>query len=144
MRAMLQSVFNLFNRKPRYRAVVRAPTQRVMFPETLPCAVQQCISREITHGHEGVAYLFGQTDSLTTIILGAIRPDAQTTRGSFNISSAAAAHAVRKINDAGLQLVGQIHSHPEGAFHSEGDEIGARIAYSGFVSIVVPDYGRRL
>ena len=79
-----------------------------------------------------------------TIVLGAIRPDAATTRGSFDISSAAAARVVRKINDAGLQLVGQAHSHPGGAYHSEGDEIGARIAYTGFVSIVVPDYGRRL
>lgn len=115
-----------------------------MFPETLAFALQQCIAPEITSGYEGVAYLFGQTDGLTTIVLGAMRPDAQTTRGSFEISSVAAARAVRKINDAGLQLVGQAHSHPGAAYHSEGDEIGARIAYRGFVSIVVPDYGRRL
>jgi proteasome lid subunit RPN8/RPN11 len=124
--------------------IATRPTQRVLFSETLPFALQRCIAREITVGHEGVAYLFGQTDGLTTVVLGATRPDAVTTPGSFNISSATAARAVRKINDAGLQLVGQAHSHPGGAYHSEGDETGARIAYSGFVSIVVPDYGRRL
>lgn len=124
--------------------VAKRPTERVVFPETLPFALQQCIAREITQGHEGVAYLYGQTDGLTTIVLGAMRPDAVTTSGSFNISSAAAARAVRTISDAGLQLVGQAHSHPGAAYHSEGDEIGARIAYGGFVSIVVPDYGRRL
>ena len=140
----LNSLLKIFGRKPRYRVITRRPTHRVVFPETLPFALQQCIAPEIAKGHEGVAYLFGQTDGLMTIVLGAIRPDAATTRGSFDISSAAAARVVRKINDAGLQLVGQAHSHPGGAYHSEGDEIGARIAYTGFVSIVVPDYGRRL
>jgi proteasome lid subunit RPN8/RPN11 len=144
MGAVLQSLLKLFAKKPRYRVIAKRPTQRVLFAETLPFALQRCIAREIADGHEGVAYLFGQTDGFTTIILGAIRPDAVTTQGSFNISSAAAALAVRKVNDLGLQLVGQAHSHPGQAYHSEGDEIGARIAYTGFVSIVVPNYGRQL
>jgi hypothetical protein len=54
------------------------------------------------------------------------------------------ARIVRKISDAGLQLVGQAHSHPGEAFHSRGDEAGANIAYDGFVSIVFPDYGVHL
>jgi proteasome lid subunit RPN8/RPN11 len=51
---------------------------------------------------------------------------------------------VRKANDTGLQVVGQIHTHPGQAYHSDGDIDGARIAYNGFISIVVPDYGRHL
>jgi proteasome lid subunit RPN8/RPN11 len=99
---------------------------------------------EITKGHEGVAYLFGQTNADSTLVVGAIRPECKTTPGSFNVSSAAMARVVRGAGDAGLQVVGQIHSHPKEAFHSSGDEDGARIAYDGFVSVVVPDYGRRL
>ena len=40
--------------------------------------------------------------------------------------------------------MGQVHTHPRLAYHSDGDEEGARIAYTGYVSIVLPDYGRRL
>jgi proteasome lid subunit RPN8/RPN11 len=137
----LEGLLKFFARKPRYRVVTKRATQRVLLTETLPFALQRCIAREITQRHEGIAYL-GQTDGVTTTVLGAIRPEAVTTPGSFSISAAAAARAVRKINDIGLQLVGQIHSHPGGAYHSDGDETGARIAYGGFVSIVVPNYGR--
>lgn len=141
---MLNALLQYLGLKPRYRVLPRRVTHRVLLAETFPFALQHCIEREIKLGHEGVAYLFGHSDGETTIVLGAIRPDAETTSGSFNISSAAVARVVRKINDLGLQLVGQAHSHPVQAFHSDGDEIGARIAYQGFVSIVVPDYGRRL
>jgi hypothetical protein len=41
-------------------------------------------------------------------------------------------------------VVGQVHTHPKDAYHSDGDEDGARIAYTGYVSLVLPDYGRRL
>lgn len=43
-----------------------------------------------------------------------------------------------------LQIVGQVHTHPQEAFHSAGDEEGANIRYNGFISIVIPDYGDHL
>src|SRR6266851_4587050 len=138
---MLNFFLKFLGLKPRYRVLPKRIRHRVLLAETFPFALQHCIEREIKLGHEGIAYLFGQTDGETTIVLGAIRPDAETTRGSFNVPSAAVARVVRKISDLGLQLVGQVHSHPVDAFHSEGDDIGARIAYQGFISIVVPDYG---
>jgi hypothetical protein len=102
------------------------------------------LAPEIDRGHEGIAYLYGRTDGSTTVVIGAIRPAAQTTAGSFEVSAIAMARVVRAVSNMGLQLVGQAHSHPGAAFHSEGDEIGARIAYSGFVSLVAPDYGTHL
>jgi proteasome lid subunit RPN8/RPN11 len=95
-------------------------------------------------GHEGIAYLFGKTNGESTIVVGSIRPNAQTTAGSFNVSALAMARVVRTAADAGLQVVGQIHTHPGQAYHSDGDVEGARIAYDGYVSIVVPNYGRGL
>jgi hypothetical protein len=51
------------------------------------------------------------------------------------------AKVVRVAMGYGLQVVGQVHTHPKLAFHSDGDELGARIRYSGYVSIVLPEYG---
>jgi proteasome lid subunit RPN8/RPN11 len=107
-------------------------------------AMRDCMAQEIARGHEGIAYLFGQTNGATTVVVGAIRPEARTTVGSFNVTSVAMARVVRAATDAGLQVIGQIHTHPGQAYHSDGDEDGARIVYDGYVSIVVPEYGRRL
>jgi proteasome lid subunit RPN8/RPN11 len=73
-----------------------------------------------------------------------IRPEAETTYGSFDVSAPAMAKVIRTIIDHGLQVVGQVHTHPGEAYHSGGDEEGAKIVYSGYVSIVLPDYGRHL
>lgn len=94
--------------------------------------------------HEGIAYLLGVCARGTTLAVAAIRPEAKTTRGSFEVSSLAMARVVRAAADVGLQTVGQVHTHPGAAYHSDGDVEGTHITYDGFVSIVLPDYGRRL
>ena len=127
-----------------YRAVAAPPPRVLVMTEASVFAMRECMSAEIARGHEGIAYLLGQTNGSTTVIIGAVRPESRTTRGSFDVSSLAMARIVRKATDTGLQVAGQIHTHPREAFHSDGDIDGARIAYDGYVSIVVPDYGRLL
>ena len=99
---------------------------------------------EIKQGQEGIAYMLGQSDGTTTLIVSIVRPQAQTTWGSFEVSSSAMAQIVRKSVSLGLHVAGQAHTHPGEAYHSKGDEEGARIAYEGYVSIVLPNYGRLL
>jgi proteasome lid subunit RPN8/RPN11 len=129
---------------PAYRPVNNPPPRRLIMTEASVLAMRDSMAPEIARGHEGIAYLLGQTNGATTIVVGAIRPESQTSSGSFNVSSVAMARVVRKATDSGLHVIGQIHSHPGQAYHSDGDEDGARITYDGYVSIVVPDYGRRL
>jgi hypothetical protein len=142
----LNSILRLGKRKaaPAYREVTTAAPPRVILTESCLHAMRSCMVPEIEHGHEGIAYLLGLTNGVSTVIVGAIRPESHTTIGSFNVSSVAMARVVRAASNVGLQVVGQIHTHPQGAFHSGGDEDGARIAYDGYISIVVPDYGREL
>jgi hypothetical protein len=116
----------------------------VVFNQRIPEMLRHCLSDQIRHRHEGIAYLYGMTDGATTVAVGCARPMAHTTTGSFSVSSIAMARVVRAISNMGLCLVGQVHTHPEMAYHSEGDEIGARIAYQGYVSAVLPDYGEHL
>jgi len=40
------------------------------------------------------------------------------------------------------KLLVQVHSHPADAFHSDGDDEGAASFHEGFLSLVVPRYGR--
>jgi proteasome lid subunit RPN8/RPN11 len=102
------------------------------------------LGAEIEREHEAIAYLLGLSTGTSTLAITAIKPDAVTTWGSFDVSASAMARVVRAAADRGLHVVGQIHTHPKLAYHSDGDEEGARIAYSGYASIVLPDYGTHL
>lgn len=145
LRALRTFIRDRLKRSPAgYRPAKSLPARRLIITESSLASMQHSVAAETAKRHEGIAYLLGQTNGSTTIVLGAVRPESHTTRGSFNVSSLAMAKVVRTANDAGLQVVGQIHTHPGEAYHSDGDVEGARIAYDGFVSIVAPDYGRLL
>ncbi|MBI5103311.1 MAG: Mov34/MPN/PAD-1 family protein [Nitrospirae bacterium] len=140
----MSSIFErLLRRKPNKNTAASRNT-RLILGESVIKALQDCLSKEIHQKNEGVAYLFGQSDDVTTLAVSAYKPEAETTPGSFFVSAPSMAKVVRAASNLGLQVVGQVHTHPGHAFHSNGDNAGARIAYSGFVSIVLPSYGRHL
>ncbi len=140
---MLNALKRLFAKKPRYKPGP-PPPPRLVISQGCIDALAACLAPEIRDGQEGIAYLLGQSDGTTTVALASIRPEAQVTRSSFVVSASAMAKVVRAAVDRGLQVVGQIHTHPGDAYHSGGDDDGARIAFTGYVSIVLPDYGRHL
>jgi hypothetical protein len=140
---MWSALNHLLDRKPSFKpAPPSAP--RLILTEACVLALCECLNPEIRRGHEGIAYLVGRSDSIATLAIAAMRPDAQTTEGGFYVGTAAMAQIVRAAATRALQVVGQVHTHPRQAFHSGGDEEGAKIAYSGYVSLVLPDYGRHL
>src|ERR1017187_10997529 len=79
-----------------YRPVSAPPARVLVITEASVMAMRDCMAAEITCGHEGIAYLLGQTNGATTIVVGAVRPESRTTRGSFDVSSVAMARVVRK------------------------------------------------
>ena len=134
-----------FSPKPAaYRPVTLPQPRRVVMAAVCVDALRASLAPEIARSHEGVVYLIGQTDGFTSLALAVFRPAATTTRGSFHVDTAAMRQVVESANAHGLQVVGQLHTHPGQAFHSDGDVAGALIRFGGFVSIVLPDYGSRL
>jgi proteasome lid subunit RPN8/RPN11 len=142
---MLSWVLRLFYpRGPAYRPVPPPQPRRVVMASSCVSALRPSLRAEIERGHEGIVYLLGQTDGAISVALSVYRPTANTTRGSFHVDAAAMQQVVEAANAHGLQVVGQLHTHPGEAFHSEGDIAGALIRFGGFVSIVLPDFGRHL
>lgn len=127
-----------------YKPVKLANPYKIVITNGCVQALTTCLAPERKKRHEGIAYLFGQTDGEITLAVGAIRPEADTTRGSFYVPPQAMAKIVRSVCEMNLKVIGQIHTHPGEAYHSSGDDEGARIAYSGYTSIVLPEYGRYL
>lgn len=101
-------------------------------------------TRGLLRRREGVVYWVGRQCRGEWVVTTCVAPNARTTSGSFRTSATTNAYVVTAINAAGLELVAQVHSHPgEFTDHSNGDSRGALMPYEGFLSIVVPHYGRR-
>ena len=100
--------------------------------------------RSVRKGHEGIVYFIGLTTGCTTLALSASAPEVAATPGSVDVSAAELGKVIRFANMSELQVVGQLHTHPGGAYHSDGDLAGMRIRYPGYCSIVVPNYGIQL
>jgi len=129
--------------RPLYRPAQPMPPTLLM-TEACMKALRISFEPETRKQHEGVAYLFGLTNGTVTLAASVFRPRARTSRGSFEVDTKAMAACVRAAARHRLQIVAQVHTHPAGAYHSDGDVEGARIRYPGYASIVLPDYGDRL
>ena len=95
-------------------------------------------------GHEGIVYFVGLTNGRTTTALYAALPEAHSTPRSVDVSAPQIGKIIRSASEAGLQVVGQLHTHPADAYHSNGDLVGMRIRHPGYFSVVLPSYGTRL
>lgn len=134
----------LIKDKPTSRPVALPYPRRVILTAACRAALRDALAPEIMQQHEGIVYLLGQTDGRSSLIVAISRPRATTSPGSFHVGETAMRSIVEIANAAWLQIVGQLHTHPRAAYHSDGDEHGASIRYPGFVSIVLSDYGTRL
>jgi proteasome lid subunit RPN8/RPN11 len=107
-------------------------------------AIEKCLKDNIRRRHEGICYLYGVIGEKVSLAVSAIKPESETTSGSFFVSAKSMARVVREAANDKLQVVGQVHTHPRLAFHSDGDDKGAHTAYDGYISIVLPNYGKEL
>jgi len=138
---MFDFIKNAFSPKPKYRRIETERLPELLITEECINAILECIEPERHKGHEGVSYIYGRTDGISTLAIGAIRPHASTTPGSFSVSTTEMARLVKKIRSNGLQLICQLHTHPGKAYHSDGDVDGLKLICEGYVSIVLPSYG---
>ena len=129
------------NSKPEYRRIDTPRPLELLITDECLSAITDGIRPQTRKKREGVVYLYGRTDGLTTLAVGAIVPDAQTTAGSFYVQTSEVARMVKEIRRRGLQLICQIHTHPTIAYHSDGDVKGLKLICDGYVSVVLPNYG---
>lgn len=61
---------------------------------------------------------------------------------SYDIGSLEMLRLKQELDRRGLSLLAQVHSHPGSAFHSSRDDLTAASPWPGFISIVVPNFGR--
>ena len=140
---MWRYISNLARRK---KTLLAQPIeeQRLVLTQASLIGLRSAMEPKTRKNEEAIAYLLGKSTASETLIVSVVRPVANTTPGSFSVTAAAMATVVRCAVNAGLQVAGQAHTHPGKAYHSQGDDEGARIAYDGYVSLVFPNYGKDL
>lgn len=92
---------------------------------------------------ETVIYWVGEAHLDVATVTSVIRPRQQNTFGSFLVTREANADVVIWLCARKLKLIAQLHTHPGNYVgHSDGDNLGASLAFQGFYSLVIPNYGR--
>lgn len=78
------------------------------------------------------------------LVREAYRPDQHAARDIFRIPPKAMTGLMAHLRARRLSLAVQVHSHPGRAFHSRADDVWAVVRHEGALSIVVPDFAKRI
>jgi hypothetical protein len=70
------------------------------------------------------------------------RPEQQVAVDFFRIGPESMRSLMGRIKETRFQILAQVHSHPEEAFHSIADDTWAIVRHVGAVSIVIPHFAK--
>jgi hypothetical protein len=96
-------------------------------------------------GCEGIALWVGQTQSQRLTVSEAYIPEQYGVRTASGLIAFVDDEALHKLGvwlyERRLELIAQIHSHPQDAYHSDTDDAYAIATKQGAFSLVVPNFG---
>lgn len=99
-----------------------------------------------TTGNEGLVLWTGAVEATAANVTAAVVPPQTPLRSEYGLSIYVGADALHELgvvlHQRRLRLLAQVHSHGEGAYHSETDDQCSIVTTLGGLSIVVPDFAR--
>lgn len=119
-------------------------------PEPIVVTMFQAMNRQSKEGpdfrgNEGLVFLAGTQENDQTFFTTVVVPKIQNTRGSVFVDAGEYGNCGKVARAAGLVVLAQVHSHPGSCcHHSDGDDRLIVMPFEGMLSIVVPNYARRL
>jgi len=118
--------------------------ETVFLPKKLANKTQLFLRTVGQSRKEGLALWVGSIDGRTFRITNILVPRQRGIRSDDGVCVVVSSEEMLRINmelhQSGLFLIGQIHSHPTEAFHSEMDDENAIANRVGSLSLVVPDF----
>jgi hypothetical protein len=115
------------------------PVSVTVSGEILDLTQQQL--RSVSAGvRESMVVWAGQPHAAGAIITHIITPEVRSTRDHLTIPSATRAELATYLQQEGLLLFADLHTHPAEAFLSYADQARPLSARPGFYAIVVPDF----
>lgn len=127
------------------RSLLDVGTVRV--PRACADEVHAHLAKVGRQGYEGLGLWAGTLDGDAFHVRKAIIPAQKHMRTKDGVCVAVGPNELHRVNvwlyEEGLTLVGQIHSHPSRAYHSDTDDAFAVATAAGCLSLVVPDFAVR-
>jgi hypothetical protein len=103
---------------------------------------QQSQEGPASDGNEGLVFLAGWRTDLLVFYSTVIGPRVQNNYGSVFVTAAEFGHCAKRARHATVQILAQVHSHPDTCcHHSDGDDKLIILPFEGMLSVVVPHYG---
>lgn len=119
--------------------------ETVFIPKEFVDAIYEEFQETGQQGFERLALFAGEKKGVEFWVKSLLYPKQQLLRGPDGVSFHVDGDELERIGEwlyqKSYSIVGQIHSHPAEAYHSEADDELAVITTFGGLSIVVPDYG---
>lgn len=123
-----------------------ADVRRVLVPIACARAVETHLRAVGRKGYEGMALWVGTQEAETFQVSATVIPDQRHICNADGVCVIVDGDALHHLNvhlyKEGLTLLGQIHSHPGRAYHSDTDDAYAIATAVGCLSLVVPDFAR--
>jgi hypothetical protein len=121
--------------------------KEVHAPASIVEATQSHLRSTGQQGFEGMALWAGRLEGDYFQVTDAVIPQQQGHRTEHGLAVSVPGDELHRINiwlhRNRLRLIGQIHSHPTEAYHSDTDDQYAIATALGSLSIVVPDFAVR-
>lgn len=100
--------------------------------------------KEGNHNKEGLVFWSGHIEDNIAIIKTVISPKIKSTMFSAQLNDDGLAYIRGILKNNNEFLFAQVHSHPGSAFHSIEDETESISYKTGFISIVIPNFGMHM
>lgn len=117
--------------------------EQLRIPKTIIAETESHLRKHALLNEEGIVVWSGVIEKDTKIVRMCLHPRQRCTAVGVDVPIEEAQRINEILNEKGETLLAQVHSHPGGAFHSHTDNNFAITFTLGFVSIVVPFFGRQ-
>lgn len=114
---------------------------RVFIPSLIIDHTELALRQAGVHGDEGFAVWAGTLSSGDAHVATLVVPRATGGSTHGEISAETTANVLDALDERDLVPICQLHTHPRRAFLSDEDAIRPVVAVSGFISVVIPDFG---
>ena len=99
-----------------------------------------------SHGYEGFALWVGQREQNLFAVKECVIPQQEGMRSERGVCVSVGPEELHRLNvwlyQKKYQLVGQVHSHPTDAYHSDTDDTFPIATTLGSISVVIPDFAK--
>ena len=116
--------------------------KQLRIPRAIIAETELHLQRHALVSEEGMVVWSGVVEKDTRIVRTCLHPRQRCTVVGVDVPIEESQRINGVLNERGETLLAQVHSHPGGVFHSNTDNNFAVTFTLGFVSIVVPFFGR--